>query len=120
MFSINYNTVSSQCSNKDFVSLLDSDVNSCEVNKSPQMFVDELKDLISCCNGCLLMSNPKNEILKQGEGNEERNGVLLGGNGRIDGMIQANIMGFAKVAKETTSMDDGSSSVGSLGLIKRR
>ncbi|KAF2325340.1 hypothetical protein GH714_026799 [Hevea brasiliensis] len=102
---------SSQTSSKGFVSLLDSDVNSFEMEKS-QLLPDELKDLVSV-NGPLQLSNSKNEDLKQ----EDQDDVLLDGHGRIDAMIKANIIGFAKVAKETSL---NGSLVGSQCLVKRR
>ncbi|KAJ9188004.1 hypothetical protein P3X46_003406 [Hevea brasiliensis] len=102
---------SSQTSSKGFVSLLDSDVNSFEMEKS-QLLPDELKDLVSV-NGPLQLSNSKNEDLKQ----EDQDDVLLDGHGRIDAMIKANIIGFAKVAKETSL---NGSLVGSRCLVKRR
>jgi hypothetical protein len=56
--------------------------------------------------------------LKLGEGVLERRDASLDVNGRINDMIQANIMGFGKLSKETSPVDVPLE--GSLGLVKRR
>ncbi|KAJ6707398.1 hypothetical protein OIU85_027725 [Salix viminalis] len=56
--------------------------------------------------------------LKLGEGGIDRCDALLDGNGRIDDMIQANIMGFSKMAEETAPVHVPLA--GSLGLVTRR
>ncbi|XP_012092071.1 uncharacterized protein LOC105649868 isoform X1 [Jatropha curcas] len=108
--------IDSQTLSKGFVSLLDSDVNSFEVKK-PQLSGDELKDLISFSSP-MQLPNSKNDIFKQEEHDQLKSDVLLGSQRRIDTMIQANIIGFAMVAEETTPLDE--SMIGSVGLVKRR
>lgn len=99
-----------QTSSKGFVSLLDSDVNNLEKSQIPP---DELEDLVSL-NGPLKLSNSSNEVSKQGDQDD----VLLDGRGRIDTMIQANIMEFAKAAEETSPLNG--SLVVREGLVKRK
>ncbi|OAY49842.1 hypothetical protein MANES_05G088100v8 [Manihot esculenta] len=99
-----------QTSSKGFVSLLDSDVNNFEKSQIPP---DELEDLVSL-NGPLKLSNSSNEVSKQGDQDD----VLLDGRGRIDTMIQANIMEFAKAAEETSPLNG--SLVVREGLVKRK
>ncbi|KAJ6960609.1 hypothetical protein NC653_038589 [Populus alba x Populus x berolinensis] len=114
MFRIN--TVGSKVLNKDFLSLMDSDVSSHKVGKS-QVYADQLKDLIDF-NVQSQSSSSMSNILKLGEGGQERCVASLDGYGRINDMIQANVMGFGELAKETTPVDVPL--VGSLGLVKRR
>uniref|UniRef100_A0A6M2F844 NHL repeat-containing protein n=1 Tax=Populus davidiana TaxID=266767 RepID=A0A6M2F844_9ROSI len=114
MFQIN--TVGPKVSNKDFISLMDSDINNPVVGKS-QTFADQLKDMIDS-NVHSQLSSSSSDILKLGEGGLERCDASLDVNGRINDMIQANIMGFGKLAKETTPVDFPLE--GSLGLVKRR
>ncbi|XP_065860990.1 uncharacterized protein [Euphorbia lathyris] len=110
---IRINPVGSQTSNKgldtrvsskDIVSLLDSDVNSYEMEKSQQY--PDLNDLITC-NAPLQLSNPEDEIFNQGEEDQ-----MLDYHCKIDDMIQSNIMGFTEVAKESSRQ--------TVGLVKRR
>jgi hypothetical protein len=114
MFRIN--TVGSKVLNKDFLSLMDSDVSSHKVGKS-QVYADQLKDFIDF-NVQSQSSSSMSNILKLGEGGQERCDASLDGYGRINDMIQANVMGFGELAKETTPADVPL--VGSLGLVKRR
>ncbi|KAG6777384.1 hypothetical protein POTOM_017205 [Populus tomentosa] len=114
MFQIN--TVGPKVSNKDFISLMDSDINNPVVGKS-QTFADQLKDMIDS-NVHSQLSSSSSDILKLGEGGLERCDPSLDVNGRINDMIQANIMGFGKLAKETTPVDVPLE--GRLGLVKRR
>ncbi|KAL9343984.1 hypothetical protein Peur_064415 [Populus x canadensis] len=114
MFRIN--TVGSKVLNKDFLSLMDSDVSSHKVGKS-QVSADQLKDFIDF-NVQSQSSSSMSNILKLGEGGQERCDASLDGYGRINDMIQANVMGFGELAKETTPADVPL--VGSLGLVKRR
>ncbi|CAK7339029.1 unnamed protein product [Dovyalis caffra] len=106
-------------SNKHFVSLMDADINSCVVGKS-QTFADQLKELIDLndFNVPSQLSSSASDILKLGEGGQERRDASSNGNGRINDMIQANFMGFVKLANETTPVDVPV--VGSMGLVKRR
>lgn len=114
MFQIN--TVGPKVSNKDFISLMDSDINNPVVGKS-QTSADQLKDMIDS-NVHSPLSSSSSDILKLGEGGLERCDASLDVNGRINDMIQANIMGFGKLAKETTPVDVPLE--GSMGLVKRR
>lgn len=99
------------------VSLLDSDESfSCEMKPS-QMYADQLKDLVSF-DGSLELSDTSNQILKQGDDNQEKSDVFFDSNGRIDDMIQANVMGFVEATKKTIPQE-GSFLVSS-ELIKRR
>ncbi|XWS63639.1 hypothetical protein CRYUN_Cryun06bG0118200 [Craigia yunnanensis] len=88
MFRVNY--VESNTSRKVSVSLLDSDDWSDSEVKKSQIFTDQMKDLISF-----------DEIIKQGDVNQNGSNLLPDFHGRIDTLIQANVMGFANVAEET-------------------
>eukprot|EP00258_Populus_trichocarpa_P019291 XP_006384156.1 uncharacterized protein LOC7493556 isoform X1 [Populus trichocarpa] len=114
MFQIN--TVGPKVSNKDFIALMDSDINNPVVGKS-QTFADQLKEMIDS-NVHSQLSSSSSDILKLGEGGLERRDASLDVNGRINDMIQANIMGFGKLSKETSPVDVPLE--GSLGLVKRR
>jgi len=114
MFQIN--TVGPKVSNKDFIALMDSDINNPVVGKS-QTFADQLKEMIDS-NVHSQLSSSSSDILKLGEGGLERCDASLDVNGRINDMIQANIMGFGKLSKETSPVDVPLE--GSLGLVKRR
>ena len=105
MFRVNF--VESNTSQKVSVSLLDSDDwSDSEVKKSP-FCTDQLKDLI-----CF------DETFKQGDGNQNGSNLLPDFHGRIDTLIQANVMGFANVAEETIAPVQPV--VSSLCLVKRR
>lgn len=110
MFRINI--VGSKVLNKDSSSLMDADVNSHKVGKSP-VYADQLKDLKD-----FNVQSQSSSSMKVGEGGQERCDASLDGYGRINDMIQANIMGFGELAEETTPVDVPL--VGSLGLVKRR
>ncbi|KAK9276867.1 hypothetical protein L1049_006404 [Liquidambar formosana] len=69
--------------------------------KQSQIITNQLKDLMSFDEG-LELSCMTNKMLKQGDENQERSDVLSDGHGRIDNMIQANIVGFAEEANKTT------------------
>lgn len=114
MFQIN--TVGPKVSNKDFISSMDCDINNPVVGKS-QTFADQLKEMIDS-NVHSQLSSSSSDILKLGEGGLERCDASLDVNGRINDMIQANIMGFGKLSKETSPVDVPLE--GSLGLVKRR
>ncbi|KAJ6936060.1 hypothetical protein NC652_010944 [Populus alba x Populus x berolinensis] len=114
MFQIN--TVGPKVSNNDFISLVDSDINNPVLGKS-QTFADQLKDMIDS-NVHSQLSSSSSDVLKLGEGGLERCDASLDVNGRINDMIQANIMGFGKLAKETTPVDVPLEGI--LGLVKRR
>ncbi|XP_011007249.1 PREDICTED: uncharacterized protein LOC105112988 isoform X1 [Populus euphratica] len=109
MFQIN--TVGPKVSNKDFIS-----INNPVISRS-QTFADQLKEMIDS-NVHSQLSSLSSDILKLGEGGLERCDASSDGNGRINDMIQANITGFGKLAKETTPVDVPLE--GSLGLVKRR
>ncbi|XWS34836.1 hypothetical protein CRYUN_Cryun21dG0071500 [Craigia yunnanensis] len=93
------------------------ETNSDTLLRKSQIFADQLKDLI-CFDGNLESPNTSNEILKQGDGNQKGSNVLPDCHGRIDTLIQANIMGFAYVAEETVALVQ--SVVSSSVLVKRR
>lgn len=108
MFRIN--NIESRTPQKDFVPLLDSDdVPGCEIKKS-QIFAEQLKDLISF--------DGNQNLLTEDMINHRRSDVLSDSHGRIDDMIQANIMGFAGKARETTP--EVGTLLGSTGLVWRR
>ena len=116
MFKIN--TVKSPISRKDCVSLIDcDDISSSKITKS-EMYADQLKGLIPF-DGSLDSSNMANKIFNQGDVDKEGSDVLSDRHGSVDAMIQANIMGFAELAKETTPME-GSLIATNSGLVKRR
>ncbi|XWS68971.1 hypothetical protein CRYUN_Cryun04dG0139500 [Craigia yunnanensis] len=115
MFTVNF--VESNISRKVSVSLLDSDYSSDSEVKKSQIFADQLKDLI-CFDGNLEFPNASNEIFKQGDGKQNESNVLPDCHGRIDSLIQGNVMGFANVAEETIAPVQ--SAVSSLCLVKRR
>ncbi|KAJ6421102.1 hypothetical protein OIU84_028475 [Salix udensis] len=106
------NIVGYKVLNKDSSSLMDADVNSHKVGKSP-VYADQLKDLKD-----FNVQSQSSSSMKVGEGGQERCDASLDGYGRINDMIQANIMGFGELAEETTPVDVAL--VGSLGLVKRR
>ncbi|KAJ6369585.1 hypothetical protein OIU76_027929 [Salix suchowensis] len=110
MFRINI--VGSKVLNKDSSSLMDADVNSHKVGKSP-VYADQLKGLKD-----FNVQSQSSSSMKLGEGGQERCDASLDGCGRINDMIQANIMGFGELAEETTPVDVPLA--GSLGLVKRR
>ncbi|KAJ6752772.1 hypothetical protein OIU74_027573 [Salix koriyanagi] len=110
MFRINI--VGSKVLNKDSSSLMDADVNSHKVGKSP-VYADQLKDLKDSN-----VQSQSSSSMKLGEGGRERCDASVDGCGRINDMIQANIMGFGELAEETTPVDVPLA--GSLGLVKRR
>ncbi|KAJ6735146.1 NHL DOMAIN-CONTAINING PROTEIN [Salix purpurea] len=110
MFRINI--VGSKVLNKDSSSLMDADVNSHKIGKS-QVYADQLKDLKD-----FNVQSQSSSSMKLGEGGQERCDASSDGYGRINDMIQANIMGFGELAEETTPVDVPL--VGSLGLVKRR
>ena len=115
MFRIN--NVQSQFSQKEYVSLLDSD-NSCTSEPTkPEMLADGLKDLFSF-DGSSELSNASEQILKEGDSDQGRSGISPKKScGRIDSMIAANFMGFAEQAKFSTPV--GPCSSGATGLVKR-
>ena len=109
----------------DHVSLLDGDKvggissssSRSQIMKS-QKYANQLKDLVSF-DESLELSNLAGT--KMFEGHQEGRDVVLSdcyGNGRIDSMIETNIMRFAEVTKETTLIDGAV--FGSSGLVKRR
>ncbi|XVF44042.1 hypothetical protein PTKIN_Ptkin02bG0088600 [Pterospermum kingtungense] len=111
------NVVEPNTSRKVSVSLLDSDdLSDSEVKKS-QNFSDQLKDLI-CFDGNLVLPNTSEEIFEQGNGNQNGSNVLPDSHGRIDTLIEANVMALANVAEETSAPVQPV--VSSLGLVKRR
>ncbi|XP_068326121.1 uncharacterized protein [Pyrus communis] len=117
MFRINY-VEESWVSPRECVSLLDSDVdNSSSIcfeitESSSSKYVDQLKELVGFDGSLELRS------MKEGDGNDGRSGVLSGSHGRIEGMIDSNIMGFVGGAKETLLVDGALG--GNSGLVKRR
>ncbi|ONI30534.1 hypothetical protein PRUPE_1G256400 [Prunus persica] len=109
------NHVGSRVSPKECVSLIDCDFHSdssfkvTEITDSSK-YVDQLKDLVGVDGSMELCSR------KQEDSNDGRSDVLSGSHGRIEGMIDSNIMGFVEGAKETTLPALGSN----YGLVKRR
>ncbi|CAL8994293.1 unnamed protein product [Prunus brigantina] len=109
------NHVGSRVSPKECVSLIDCDFHSnssfkvTEITESSK-YVDQLKDLVGVDGSMELCSR------KQEDGNDGRSDVLSSSHGRIEGMIDSNIMGFVEGAKETTLPAFGSY----YGLVKRR
>lgn len=97
------------------MSLIDCDFHSdssfkvTEITDSSK-YVDQLKDLVGVDGSMELCSR------KQEDSNDGRSDVLSGSHGRIEGMIDSNIMGFVEGAKETTLPALGSN----YGLVKRR
>ncbi|OMO89899.1 hypothetical protein COLO4_19522 [Corchorus olitorius] len=108
----------SRASQKDLVSLHDSvGLSNSEVKKS-QFFADQMKDLI-CFDENLDLPNRSEFLLKHGDGNQNVGNVAPECHGRrVDSMIQANIMGFAKEAEEANALDEPV--VSNSGLVKRR
>ncbi|GMY26185.1 NHL domain-containing protein [Fagus crenata] len=108
----------SPISRKDCVSLIDcDDISSSKITKS-EIYADQLKGLIPF-DGSLDLSNMDDKIFNQGDVDKEGSDVLSDRHGSVDAMIQANIMGFAELAKETTPME-GSLIATNSGLVKRR
>ncbi|PQM36804.1 uncharacterized protein Pyn_22906 [Prunus yedoensis var. nudiflora] len=109
------NHVGSRVSPKECLSLIDCDFHSdssfkvTEITESSK-YVDQLKDLVGFDGSMELCSR------KQEDGNDGRSDVLSGSHGRIEGMIDSNIMGFVEGAKEITLPALGSN----YGLVKRR
>ncbi|PON98907.1 Six-bladed beta-propeller [Trema orientale] len=119
-----------QVSPKEHLSLLDYDKvdgsscsnssSSSEIMKS-QKYANQLKDLISFDESLELSNLAATEMFQQREEYLERQDVVLSdcyGNGKIENMIETNIMHFAEVTKETTLIDG--TLFGSSGLVKRR
>ncbi|KAM1521290.1 hypothetical protein ACFX15_011162 [Malus domestica] len=116
MFRINY-VEDSRIPPKECVPLLDSDVdnssNSCfEITESSSKYVDQLKDLVGFDGSLELCS------MKEGDGSDGTSDVLSSSHGRIEGLIDSNIMGFVEGAKETSLVDGALG--GNSGLVKRR
>ncbi|XP_068333239.1 uncharacterized protein [Pyrus communis] len=116
MFRINY-VEDSRIPPKECVSLLDSDVDnsssSCfEITESSSKYVDQLKDLAGFDGSLELCS------MKEGDGSDGTSDVLSSSHGRIEGLIDSNIMGFVEGAKETSLVDGVLG--GNSGLVKRR
>lgn len=121
LFTTGYRIVSVGSSQQSAMSLLECDnVPSFEMTKSDK-YADQLKDLITF-DGSMEFKNAENSQtsgLGAGE-KQERYKVLSNsvGNGRIDSMIETNVMHFEEVAKETTLFDEAL--LGTSGLVKRR
>ncbi|XP_021292873.1 uncharacterized protein LOC110423080 [Herrania umbratica] len=115
LFSVNF--VECQTSEKDSVSLLDSDDFSNPEVKKSQICSDQLKDLI-CCDENLELPYSTEFIFEQGDANQNGSTVLPNCHGRIDTLIQANVMEFANEAEETTALVKPVAS--SSRLVKRR
>ncbi|KAK6242054.1 NHL repeat - like 2 [Theobroma cacao] len=115
LFSVNF--LEYRTSEKDIVSLLDSDDLSNPEVKESRIFSDQLKDLI-CCDENLELPYTSEFIFKQGDGNQNGSTVLADCHGRIDALIQANVMEFANEAEETTAIVKPGAS--SSRLVKRR
>ncbi|KAJ4838750.1 hypothetical protein Tsubulata_029160 [Turnera subulata] len=114
---VRVNAVGSQNSSK-YVSLMDSDVNTSTKVEKSGMFEDQVKELISFdMDPNVKLSNTNDEIVKQGEGNQQESDVLLDGHGRLNEMILANMTSFAKETHQTSAYVP---LVESLGLVKRR
>ncbi|CAK9182482.1 unnamed protein product [Ilex paraguariensis] len=111
-----HNVVESQTLQDKYVSLLDSDrFDSCELTRS-QVVAEQLKGLITSDGGLDLL-DPRDKNLKRADENKEMSDGLSKGQGKIDDMIQSNILGFveqAQIASLVESRESGS------GLVKRR
>ncbi|KAG6654463.1 uncharacterized protein LOC122311273 isoform X2 [Carya illinoinensis] len=102
---------------KETISLIDSDdISSCKITKS-EMYDEQLRDLITLDSSLELlnMADFNNHDYDSKEGSH----VLSSRSGRVDAMIQDNIMGLEHLAKETTPMD-GSLVAATSGLVKRK
>ncbi|XP_041011981.1 uncharacterized protein LOC121255631 isoform X2 [Juglans microcarpa x Juglans regia] len=101
---------------KETISLIDSDdTSSCKITKS-EMYDEQLRDLINLDRSLELLNMAD---LNHDYDSKEGSTVLSSRSGRIDTMIQDNIMGLEHLAKETTPMD-GSLVAATSGLVKRK
>ncbi|KAF5449818.1 hypothetical protein F2P56_030228 [Juglans regia] len=101
---------------KETISLIDSDdTSSCKITKS-EMYDEQLRDLITLDRSLELLNMAD---LNHNYDSKEGSTVLSSRSGRIDTMIQDNIMGLEHLAKETTPMD-GSLVAATSGLVKRK
>lgn len=86
------------------VSLLDCDVPSSITSRetlNSQMLAYQLEDLV-CLEGSVDRADTLNEILEQADEKRERSdAVFPDSQGRIDNLIQANIMDFAEQGTST-------------------
>ena len=109
-------TLEPQASCKKSVSLLDSEPLGSEAISESQIFAEQLKDLLTS-EAEMELANPTVKTLEQEDENEQRDDICSNGNPRIDNMIQANIMGFARQAKRAP-LEESFGTVS--GLVKRR
>lgn len=101
---------------KETISLIDSDdISSCKITKS-EMYAEQLKDLITVDRSLDLLNMTD---FNHDDYSKEGSHVLSDCSGRIDAMIQANMMSLEHLANETTPMD-GSLVVATSGLVKRK
>ncbi|XP_060970784.1 uncharacterized protein LOC115714545 isoform X1 [Cannabis sativa] len=111
-----------QISPKEHVSLLGSDSvdnssSSSETMKSLK-YDNQLKDLISFDESSVSSNFASTGMVEQREEYQERRDVVLSENGKIENMIETNILHFVDKAKETTLID--AAVYGNSGLIRRR
>ncbi|KAF4355487.1 hypothetical protein F8388_015241 [Cannabis sativa] len=113
-----------QISPKEHVSLLGSDSvdNSSSSSSSETMkslkYDNQLKDLISFDESSVSSNLASTGMVEQREEYQERRDVVLSENGKIENMIETNILHFVDKAKETTLID--AAVYGNSGLIRRR
>lgn len=92
--------VKSTISRKEYVSLIDCDViSSCELTKS-EMYADQLKDLMTIDGGLGLLNMADKIVNHSDDDKEGSDDTLTDSHGKVDAMIQANVMGFAEPAEE--------------------
>nr|GLL32748.1 uncharacterized protein LOC109171795 isoform X1 [Ipomoea trifida] len=90
------------------VPLLELDDTNTSKSSKPVAMANELKDLIHFDEGLLLSNKSESDFEDENE---------TGSNGKIDGMIHANLCGFAELATATSSTEFPKSS---LGLVAKR
>lgn len=107
-------TVEPQTSRKKPVSLLDCD----DLNKNDRerLQVDQLKDLISFDEG-IVSSDGANMNSEQKDNANKITDVSTTSNDKVDGLIQAHLMGFVEQPSKTSAAEPLRCS---MGLVKRK
>ncbi|XP_075658346.1 uncharacterized protein LOC142628191 isoform X1 [Castanea sativa] len=92
--------VKSPISHKEYVSLIDcDDISSSKLTQS-EMYADQLKDLMTIDGGLDLLNMADKIVNHSDDDKEGSDDTLTDSHGKVDAMIQANIMGFAEPAEE--------------------
>ncbi|KAF3942537.1 hypothetical protein CMV_030816 [Castanea mollissima] len=92
--------VKSPISHKEYVSLIDCDDISSSILSKSEMYADQLKDLMTIDGGLDLLNMPDKIVNHSDDDKEGSDDTLTDSHGKVDAMIQANIMGFAEPAEE--------------------